>query len=213
MTSSLADGHCNSDHMTAKSLSCNAWKSHFKSCLLLRTFKCLEKLKEISNNKKKPVMIIHQDSSAFSFSLSKQTIMDVVVSNVTLVDNGMGIMPLIYAPPSLSHAYANKTVEIQVRVCLTSLFSCFVVTSRCVSFHNFVLLLFPQNALIVSTSPNFRCSDTLSSSDFNIDISALHRAPRPPQGKAQTEQRHFTAEDVDIDLWNIDKVNTPGCKC
>uniref|UniRef100_A0A3P9KTK4 Polycystic kidney and hepatic disease 1 (autosomal recessive)-like 1 n=1 Tax=Oryzias latipes TaxID=8090 RepID=A0A3P9KTK4_ORYLA len=89
---------------------------------------------------------------SFDFAIYFQvTIMDVVVSNVTLVDNGMGIMPLIYAPPSLSHAYANKTVQI-------------------------------QNALIVSTSPNFRCSDTLSSSDFNIDISASHRAPRPLQG-------------------------------
>lgn len=40
--------------------------------------------------------------------------MDVVISNVTLVDNGLGIMSLIYAPPSLSHAFANKTVHVQV---------------------------------------------------------------------------------------------------
>lgn len=40
--------------------------------------------------------------------------MNVIVSNVTLVDNGMGIMPLIFAPPSLSHAYAEKTAQIQV---------------------------------------------------------------------------------------------------
>lgn len=40
--------------------------------------------------------------------------MSVVISNVTLVDNGMGVMPLVYAPPSLSHAYADKTVHIQV---------------------------------------------------------------------------------------------------
>ncbi|XP_024153621.1 PKHD1 like 1, tandem duplicate 1 isoform X2 [Oryzias melastigma] len=88
---------------------------------------------------------------SFDFAIYFQTIMDVVISNVTLVDNGMGIMPLIYAPPSLSHAYADKTVQI-------------------------------QNALIVGTSPNFDCSDTLSSSDVNMAISALHRAPRPQQG-------------------------------
>lgn len=40
--------------------------------------------------------------------------MDIVISNVTLVDNGMGIMTLTYAPPSISHAFANKTVQIQV---------------------------------------------------------------------------------------------------
>lgn len=41
--------------------------------------------------------------------------MNVMVSNVTLVDNGMEIMPMIYGPPSLSHEFANKTVLIQVR--------------------------------------------------------------------------------------------------
>lgn len=41
--------------------------------------------------------------------------MSVIVSNVTLVDNGMGIMPLIYEPPSVSHEYSNKTVLIKVR--------------------------------------------------------------------------------------------------
>lgn len=46
--------------------------------------------------------------------VNNQVIMNVVISNVTLVDNGMGIMPLIYAPPSLSHAYADKSVQVQV---------------------------------------------------------------------------------------------------
>lgn len=41
--------------------------------------------------------------------------MNVMISNVTLVDNGMGVMPLIYGPPSVSHAFADKTVHIQVR--------------------------------------------------------------------------------------------------
>lgn len=34
----------------------------------------------------------------------------------------MGIMPLIFAPPSLSHAYADKTVQIQVRSLTVGLF-------------------------------------------------------------------------------------------
>ncbi|XP_039677098.1 fibrocystin-L-like [Perca fluviatilis] len=50
---------------------------------------------------------------SFDYGIYFQTIMDVIVSNVTLVDNGMGIMPLIFAPPSLSHAYADKTAHIQ----------------------------------------------------------------------------------------------------
>ncbi|XP_044027924.1 LOW QUALITY PROTEIN: PKHD1 like 1, tandem duplicate 1 [Siniperca chuatsi] len=88
---------------------------------------------------------------SFDYGIYFQTITDVVVSNVTLVDNGMGIMPLIFAPPSLSHAYADKTAHI-------------------------------QNALIVGSSPNFSCSDTLLSSDFNIKITDGHRAPRPLNG-------------------------------
>lgn len=48
-------------------------------------------------------------------SFSSQTIMRIVVSNVTLVDNGLGIMPLVYAPPALSHAFADKPVHVQVR--------------------------------------------------------------------------------------------------
>ncbi|KAM8840499.1 PKHD1 like 1, tandem duplicate 1 isoform 3-T3 [Spinachia spinachia] len=50
---------------------------------------------------------------SFDYGIYFQTIMSVIVSNVTLVDNGMGVMPLIYAPPSLSHAYADKTVHVQ----------------------------------------------------------------------------------------------------
>ncbi|XP_017158739.1 PKHD1 like 1, tandem duplicate 1 [Poecilia reticulata] len=88
---------------------------------------------------------------AFDFAIYFQVVMDVVVSNVTLVDNGMGIMPLVFAPPSLSHAYADKSVRV-------------------------------QNSLIVGSSPAFNCSDTLSSDDFNVATTSLHRAPRPPQG-------------------------------
>ncbi|XP_025757857.1 PKHD1 like 1, tandem duplicate 1 isoform X2 [Oreochromis niloticus] len=50
---------------------------------------------------------------SFDYGIYFQTIVNVMVSNVTLVDNGMGIMPMIYGPPSLSHEFANKTVLIQ----------------------------------------------------------------------------------------------------
>ncbi|XP_054461971.1 PKHD1 like 1, tandem duplicate 1 [Anoplopoma fimbria] len=50
---------------------------------------------------------------SFDYGVYFQTSVSVIVSNVTLVDNGMGVMPLIYAPPSLSHTYADKTVHVQ----------------------------------------------------------------------------------------------------
>uniref|UniRef100_A0A672GWY5 Polycystic kidney and hepatic disease 1 (autosomal recessive)-like 1 n=1 Tax=Salarias fasciatus TaxID=181472 RepID=A0A672GWY5_SALFA len=86
---------------------------------------------------------------SFDYGVYFQTIMNVVISNVTLVDNGMGVMPLTFAPPSY---YKHS--------------------SHC----------FSQNALIVGSSPNFNCSDTLPSSDFNIAVSSGHRAPRPVNG-------------------------------
>uniref|UniRef100_A0A8B9H868 Polycystic kidney and hepatic disease 1 (autosomal recessive)-like 1 n=1 Tax=Astyanax mexicanus TaxID=7994 RepID=A0A8B9H868_ASTMX len=52
---------------------------------------------------------------SYDFGIYFQVSMSVIVSNVTLVDNGMGIMPLIYEPPSVTHAYSNKTVLIQCR--------------------------------------------------------------------------------------------------
>ncbi|XP_062842250.1 fibrocystin-L-like [Trichomycterus rosablanca] len=88
---------------------------------------------------------------SFDYGIYFQVSMSVLISNVTLVDNGMGIMPMIYTPPSASHTYSNKTVQV-------------------------------QNALIVGSSPNFNCTDSLSTSDDNIAISAGHRAPRPPNG-------------------------------
>ncbi|XP_069372727.1 PKHD1 like 1, tandem duplicate 1 [Paralichthys olivaceus] len=88
---------------------------------------------------------------SYDYAIYFQTIMNVVISNVTLVDNGMGIMPLIFAPPSVSHVYADKMAQV-------------------------------QNALIVGSSPNFNCSDTLPVSDYNIANSESHRAPRPLKG-------------------------------
>ncbi|XP_056153970.1 fibrocystin-L-like [Lampris incognitus] len=85
---------------------------------------------------------------SFDYGIYFQTVMNVIVANVTLVDNGMGIMPLIFAPPSLSHQYADKMARI-------------------------------ENALIVGSSPNFNCTDSLSISDYNIKESTRHRAARP----------------------------------
>ncbi|KAK3532561.1 hypothetical protein QTP86_024146, partial [Hemibagrus guttatus] len=50
---------------------------------------------------------------SFDYGIYFQVYMSIVVSNVTLVDNGMGIMPLIYEPPSSSHEYSNKTILIK----------------------------------------------------------------------------------------------------
>lgn len=56
--------------------------------------------------------------------------MSIVISNVTLVDNGLGIMPFIYTPASLSHAFANKTVHLQVpKLPPPTCLSCFNIVS------------------------------------------------------------------------------------
>uniref|UniRef100_A0A3P8VH65 PKHD1 like 1, tandem duplicate 2 n=1 Tax=Cynoglossus semilaevis TaxID=244447 RepID=A0A3P8VH65_CYNSE len=90
---------------------------------------------------------------SFDYGIYYQTSSNVVVSQVTLVDNGMGIMPIIYAPPSLTHMFADKMTQI-------------------------------QNSLIIGSSPEFNCSDTLSKSDYNIFNRADlgHAAARPPNG-------------------------------
>lgn len=80
--------------------------------------------------------------------------MNVTVANVTLVDNGMGIMPFIFAPPSLTHEYAYKTAQIQVRGLILN--------------HRFVL--FPSCLAFVPTFLTFRifpeCLDRRQQSGF-----------------------------------------------
>ncbi|XP_073714829.1 fibrocystin-L [Misgurnus anguillicaudatus] len=88
---------------------------------------------------------------SFDFGIYVQVSMNVYISNVTLVDNGMGIMPIIYSPPSISHAYADKTVRV-------------------------------QGSLIVGSSPDFNCLDTLATTETDVTLSESHRAPRPPKG-------------------------------
>ncbi|XP_072104046.1 PKHD1 like 1, tandem duplicate 1 [Mobula birostris] len=46
------------------------------------------------------------------FGIYFQVRSSVQVSNVTLVDNGLGIFPMIYGPPALSHQISNKTVHV-----------------------------------------------------------------------------------------------------
>ncbi|XP_072562121.1 PKHD1 like 1, tandem duplicate 1 [Paramormyrops kingsleyae] len=50
---------------------------------------------------------------SFDYGIYVQASMTVLISNVTLVDNGMGVMSIIYSPPSVSHEYSNKKVLIQ----------------------------------------------------------------------------------------------------
>ncbi|KAI2652983.1 Fibrocystin-L [Labeo rohita] len=88
---------------------------------------------------------------SFDFGIYVQVSMSVLISNVSLIDNGMGIMSLIYSPPSLSHLYSDKTVRV-------------------------------QGALIVGSSPNFTCSDSLSTTTTYVSLSRIHKAPRPPNG-------------------------------
>ncbi|XDV34188.1 hypothetical protein PO909_004380 [Leuciscus waleckii] len=88
---------------------------------------------------------------SFDFGIYVQVSMNVLVSNVSLIDNGMSIMPLIYSPPSLSHTYSDKIVRV-------------------------------QGALIVGSSPNFNCFDSLSTTMTYVMLSKSHRAPRAPNG-------------------------------
>ncbi|XP_063041153.1 fibrocystin-L-like [Engraulis encrasicolus] len=88
---------------------------------------------------------------SFDFGIYVQASMNVQIANVTLVDNGQSILPIVYTPPSLQHLYADKTIHI-------------------------------QNGLLVGTSPDFNCSDTLSSSSTYVRLSREHQAPRPPMG-------------------------------
>lgn len=88
---------------------------------------------------------------SFDFGIYVQVSMNVLISNVSLIDNGMGIMSLIYSPSSLSHEYSDKTVRV-------------------------------QGALIVGSSPNFNCFDSLSTTMTYVALSRSHEAPRPPNG-------------------------------
>ncbi|CAL8293184.1 unnamed protein product [Merluccius merluccius] len=88
---------------------------------------------------------------SWDYGIYIQTPSNIIVAEVTLADNGMGLMPMVYSPPSLSHAYADKTVHV-------------------------------RDALVVGTSPDFNCSDTVPLQDFNIIESTSERGARLPDG-------------------------------
>ncbi|XP_063307204.1 fibrocystin-L-like [Pelobates fuscus] len=48
----------------------------------------------------------------WDYGIYTQTIDSVQISEVVLVDNGMGILNIVYAPPSVSHQASKKTVNI-----------------------------------------------------------------------------------------------------
>ncbi|CAL8298854.1 unnamed protein product [Lota lota] len=50
---------------------------------------------------------------SYDYGIYFQTPASVIVAEVTLADNGLGLMPLVYLPPSLSHAYADKTISVR----------------------------------------------------------------------------------------------------
>ncbi|KAG2465238.1 PKHL1 protein, partial [Polypterus senegalus] len=84
----------------------------------------------------------------WDYGIYFQTSMSVQISNVTLVDNGMGIMPMSYTSPAMSHQYSSKI----------------------------------KNSLFVGSSPDFNCSDVLTTSNINIQYTPGQRSPRPLQG-------------------------------
>ncbi|KAJ8334858.1 hypothetical protein SKAU_G00404970 [Synaphobranchus kaupii] len=87
----------------------------------------------------------------FDYGIYFQVAMSVYVQDITLIDNGMGILPIVFSPPSLFHEYSDKAVHV-------------------------------TNALIVGSSPEFNCTESLSSSNTNILLSSPHRSTRPPSG-------------------------------
>nr|XP_032810523.1 fibrocystin-L isoform X1 [Petromyzon marinus] len=86
--------------------------------------------------------------SCWDYGIYFQVTESVRVSNVSLVDNGMGLMSIIYSPLATSHKYSQKTVLV-------------------------------QNSLVVGTSPSFSCSDRLTNTNPNVQLTMEHRSPRP----------------------------------
>ncbi|XP_075406661.1 fibrocystin-L [Tenrec ecaudatus] len=51
--------------------------------------------------------------SCWDYGIYFQTAESVLIYNVTLVDNGMAIFPIIYSPAAVSHKIANKKVQVK----------------------------------------------------------------------------------------------------
>uniref|UniRef100_A0AAV2K2L6 G8 domain-containing protein n=1 Tax=Knipowitschia caucasica TaxID=637954 RepID=A0AAV2K2L6_KNICA len=88
---------------------------------------------------------------SYDYGIYFQVTQSMVISNVTLVDNGLGVLSLIYTPASITHKYSDKRVTI-------------------------------ESSLVVGSSPNFNCSQTLPTGDFNVINSATHRIGRHKTG-------------------------------
>uniref|UniRef100_A0A3B4AF70 Uncharacterized protein n=1 Tax=Periophthalmus magnuspinnatus TaxID=409849 RepID=A0A3B4AF70_9GOBI len=88
---------------------------------------------------------------SYDYAIYFQVTQSMSIANVTLVDNGLGLMPLIYGPPSLAHSFEDKKVTI-------------------------------ESSLIVGSSPNLNCSETVPSGDYNIINSESSRVGRTPSG-------------------------------
>ncbi|CAH2285754.1 fibrocystin-L [Pelobates cultripes] len=56
----------------------------------------------------------------WDYGIYTQTADSVVISNVVLVDNGMGILPIVFGPPASSHQTSKKTITIQNSVLVGS---------------------------------------------------------------------------------------------
>ncbi|XP_066284016.1 fibrocystin-L-like [Branchiostoma lanceolatum] len=69
----------------------------------------------------------------FDYGISFHTESSVVVEDVTLVDNGVAVLPMVYGPSALSHETANKFITIKESLLVGSspLFNC--VTDRSVT--------------------------------------------------------------------------------
>ncbi|XP_040210574.1 fibrocystin-L-like [Rana temporaria] len=48
----------------------------------------------------------------WDYGIYTQTVSSLQISDVILADNGMGILSIVYTPPSVSHVISNKTVQI-----------------------------------------------------------------------------------------------------
>ncbi|KAM9290514.1 fibrocystin-L-like, partial [Gastrophryne carolinensis] len=87
----------------------------------------------------------------WDYGIYIQTTSSMQISEVTLAENGMGILPIVYTPAATSHEISNKTIKI-------------------------------SKSLLVGTSPDFDCSDILTSSDANLKLSEINRSHRPLTG-------------------------------
>ena len=49
---------------------------------------------------------------AFDFGIYHQTFAGLIIKDYISIENGVGIFPMIIGPPSLSHQYADKPIQV-----------------------------------------------------------------------------------------------------